>query len=320
MRSDRNKEIKIGLLFTGALVIVYMGFSFLKGAELFSSNNRYYTVYSHCKGLGISSPVLLNGVSIGRVRDVQIMPNKQHNVLVAFEIKKEVKLTNATKALLISSSLLGEKAINLLIEEGKPLKNHDTVIGQVEQGLGDMLANNKLPAIQQDFKHLSLLTTQFIASLVENTDKINNIFDNVEVVTNQLRESILDNKTKFHTLTDDFFELAGALANRDNGLGPLLTKGNELLQAVGVEEMAEFIIKINHILSGVSEIVDATKQEKSSFGKLLHSDSFYGNLNQTLKSLDELLIDMRQRPWNYVHLSIFGRRHKRSLAKSHKNK
>ena len=45
-------------------------------------------------------------------------------------------------------------------------------------------------------------------------------------------------------------------------------------------------------------------------GQLIMNDSLYNNLNSALASLDSLLIDLREHPKRYVHLSVFGKKDK----------
>ena len=45
-------------------------------------------------------------------------------------------------------------------------------------------------------------------------------------------------------------------------------------------------------------------------GQLMVNDSLYNNLNSALASLDSLLIDLREHPKRYVHLSVFGKKDK----------
>ena len=310
-----SKEVKIGLLATSALAIVYVGFNFLKGKEVFSSNNIYYTTYDQCKGLGLSSPVVLNGIPVGRVRDIQILPNKKHSVLVTFETKKEIKLTDATKARLISPSFLGDKAIDLLIEEGNLLKNRDSVPGEVEQGWEDMFTDHTLPAMQ-DIKNISVLTSQFVLNLIKNIDKINDIFDNLEATTRHLKKTIARRQTEFYALSSNLSAVSSALADRKDGIEPILIKLNQLLQAVKAEEAKEISEKLNRILDGIIETLDATGQGKNSLGKMLCDSSLYDDLNQPLGSLDKLLIDLKRNPRRYVSFSIFGS--EKCLKRKHK--
>lgn len=299
-----GQEVKVGLLATTALTIIYLGFNFLQGRAVFSSNNSYYTTYSNCKGLNTASPVLLNGMPVGRVRNMRILPDKEHNILVTFETAKDIRLTDTTTARLISPAFLGDKAIELLIKEGKPLKNYDTVPGQVEKGFGDTFTESALPAMQ-DVKDISLLAGQFVANLIENMDKINSIFSNLEETTRYLKQTISKNQQEFHTLSRNMSEVSSALADSKDGVKPFLTKLNQLMEEVEAKELAE---KLNYALGSVGKVLDETGQGKNSLGKLLYDDSFYNNLDKTLSNLDKLLIDLKIHPWRYVSFSVFGRK------------
>ncbi len=296
----------MGLLAVVALTIFYLGFNFLKGKEVFSSNNSYYTIYDNCQGLSASSPVLLNGMPVGRVKSLQILPNREHNVLVAFETQRDIKLTDATQARLISPSLLGDKAIALLIKAGNPLKNYDTVPGKIEPSLGDTVIEGTLPALQ-DVQNISLLVNQFVANLIENTDRINSIFTNLEDTTRQLRETIDKNQHEFHILSQNMSEVSSVLADRKDGVRPLLTKLNRLMEGVQGREAEEILNKLNTILGSVGRIVEKTELKSNSLSRLLYDDHFYSNLNKTLGNLDTLVVDLKSHPWRYFNFSIFGR-------------
>jgi phospholipid/cholesterol/gamma-HCH transport system substrate-binding protein len=309
-----NQEVKVGLLATVALTIIYLGFNFLKGREVFSSNNSYYTVYNNCRGLDTSSPVLLNGVLVGRVRSLKILPNKEHSVLVTFETTKDIKLTDATRTRLISPSLLSSKAIELLIGEGDPLKNYDTVPGQTGQGLEDIFLEEGLPVLK-DARNISSLVSQFVTNLIENTDKINSIFTNLEDTTQQLKQTIYRNRQEFDTLSWNMSEVSRALADSKDGVRPLLTKLNQLMAEMEGKKAKELSEKLYNILGSIERILDKTAQGESSLSHLLYDDHFYDNLNRTIGNLDKLVIDLKTHPWRYVNFSLFGKRQCHTEAK-----
>jgi phospholipid/cholesterol/gamma-HCH transport system substrate-binding protein len=307
-----SKEVKIGLLATVAFIIGYLGFNFLAGREVLSSNNSYHVTYDNCVGLSTASPVLVSGVPVGRVRSIQILPDGGRGVLVAFETRRGIQLTDTTQARLISPSLLGAKAIDLLIEPGNPLKNHATVPGKVEPSLDDVLAGHILPSLE-NAQHIFLLTNKFVANLIDNTDRINGIFLSLEGAAHQLKQTIDKNKKEIDVVSRNISEVTSALADSENGVRPLLVKCNQLLEGREAKEIAE---KLNHILNSVDEVFDRAGQGKTSFSRLLYDDDFYNNLNQTLGNLDKLIIDLRSNPWRYISLSIFGKKQEPGKVRS----
>ena len=65
-----SREFKIGLLFIVGLVLLFWGFNFLKGKNLFSEERVYYGVYPEINGLKKANKVTINGLEVGMVKDI----------------------------------------------------------------------------------------------------------------------------------------------------------------------------------------------------------------------------------------------------------
>ncbi|MEL7065267.1 MAG: hypothetical protein AAFP00_16125, partial [Bacteroidota bacterium] len=185
--------------------------------------------------------------------------------------------------------------------------------GQIEQSLTEAFTEGALPTLNEA-KDISLLASQFMASLVENTERINAIFTNLEATTRQFREVITENHQGINRLTRHMTEISSALSDDQNGVGPLLTKLNQLIKGVQGQEVKEIAAKLDHILGSIEKVIDKTEQGKSSLNRLLHDDDFYSNLNHTLLNLDELLVDLKAHPWRYINFSVFGGKPSRKEA------
>lgn len=305
MKLKISKEIKVGLLATVALTIVYVGFNFLKGKNFLSLNHNYCTVYENCSGLSTASPVFLNGVPVGRVRAIKILPDKGYSALVTFEVEKTVQLTDATKARLMNASLFGDKAIDLIIEPGNVLKTYATITGQVEQSFMNSITEDALPIVK-NAQHIALLIIQFVEELKYNTDKISSIFSNLEHVTGQVKQIVYNKQGEFGDISKKVFEIVQMLADRENGISVLLAKFNRLLAGIEGGEAKELTSSISHILQHIAHILSKTEQGKNSLSGIVYDDSFYKHLDQTLVHLDQLINDLKRRPWRYVNFSLFG--------------
>ena len=67
-----SKEFKIGLLTIIAGALLYYGFNFLRGTNLFSPADTYYVVYRNVAGLNVSNPIYFNGLPVGRVSGFEL--------------------------------------------------------------------------------------------------------------------------------------------------------------------------------------------------------------------------------------------------------
>ena len=62
-----TKEIKIALVAIVGILVMYFGINFLKGMNLFSTNNAYYMTFDDIQGLGASTPIYADGYKVGTV-------------------------------------------------------------------------------------------------------------------------------------------------------------------------------------------------------------------------------------------------------------
>ncbi|MFM7497214.1 MAG: MlaD family protein, partial [Bacteroidota bacterium] len=82
------KEVWIGLFATMALLLLFVGINFLKGDDLFTGRNTYYSLLDDVKGLKVSAPVLFKGLKAGTVTDIELNP-EEGLVLVTVEVSKK---------------------------------------------------------------------------------------------------------------------------------------------------------------------------------------------------------------------------------------
>jgi phospholipid/cholesterol/gamma-HCH transport system substrate-binding protein len=293
-----SKEVKVGLLATITLVIIYVGFNYLKGKDIYATTHIYYTTYSNARGLTTANEVTLNGFQIGRIQQVEILPEQAYQVRVTLAIDKHIKLTNKTVARLESSNLLGHKTIELIIKEGELLKNHGTLLSEMEQDFTTKFAESTLPALD-DARTLTLLLNKFMQNLVENTGRINAIFTNLEKTSEELRQTITINQQDLTSISHNIATVSSSIADEEAGIKPILAKTNQLLQEAGTLQVREVIMRLNNIL---------TK---------LENGPLYKNIDQTIVDLDKLIVDLRTHPNRYVHFSIFG---ESSIFNKHRSK
>jgi len=99
------------IIYTIAIALVLAGLYVARRRHLFSKEHDYYASYSNIKGLQPSSPIMMRGVRVGKISDIELTDSGK--VLVKLTIKKGVELHNGTVALIASGGLMGDKIIRL---------------------------------------------------------------------------------------------------------------------------------------------------------------------------------------------------------------
>ncbi|MDB5124293.1 MAG: Phospholipid/cholesterol/gamma-HCH transport system substrate-binding protein [Mucilaginibacter sp.] len=307
-----SNETKIGALTTIAIAILILGYSFLRGNDVFSGSNKFYAIYKSVDGLTVSKPVLVNGFQIGHISKMQL--GEDGRTTVEFKIESKYNIPVNTLAKLISSDLLGNKAVVFLLGDSKQYaENKDTLRADIQGSLAESLqpiqtkaenlmtkldsslaAVNKIlnPNFQKNVDRsfasiansLQTLegTTKKIDALVgSQTGHINGIMSNAEAVSGNLKVTTAG----LNNVTDNFQKFSGDLAN--SNIKQTLDNANKAVSALQVT------------LSNINST-------KGSLGLLLNDDNLYKNLQSASDNMNALFIDLKANPKRYVHFSVFG--------------
>jgi phospholipid/cholesterol/gamma-HCH transport system substrate-binding protein len=305
-----SKETKVGILALVSIVILYLGFNFLKGKDFFSPDNQYFVVYKNVEGLTAANQVSLSGMKVGQVKKVELIEGNQ--VKVTLSIRKDLPLPQGTKAVLSSDGLLGGKLVRL--EMGKNngiIQAGGSLLPSSETGVTDLLKEQALPLLHNlDSLTLSLrvITKSFEAtgssvnSLVRNSDKT------VTTLGNSLNSTITENRASLAGITANMKTLSGNLIETEKSLKPLIGKFSSVADSLNALKISQAVATTQKSLEGLQRIMLGIEAGQGSMGKLLKDDSLYSNINRSLADLDKLLIDFRLAPKRYVNLSIFGKK------------
>ena len=93
-----TKEIKIALVAIVGILIMYFGINFLKGMNLFSTNNAYYMTFDDIQGLGASTPIYADGYKVGIVDGLEYDYKENGPIKVKVDIIKDLKIPQGSKA------------------------------------------------------------------------------------------------------------------------------------------------------------------------------------------------------------------------------
>jgi phospholipid/cholesterol/gamma-HCH transport system substrate-binding protein len=301
------KEIKVALLGIVALAALFIGFNFLKGSNLLSSDRTYYATYDNVDGLTVGNPVMLNGIKVGQVKEMRLMPEQANRIKVSVELQKGVTVGDSTVASL-SGSLLGSKTITLFLgknskvyDGGEELKSYTVasitdafqakalpVLGTVDSTLtkvNSFLNKDARVSLQATLLNAQGSTEALRNLLVMNQRNINQITTNMARLTNDLAVTT----KKFDRIASNFSQLSDSLKGAP--VGPAMRKLNATMT-----EAQGTMTTLNRSLN----------DQKGSLGKLMNDDSLYNNLNATAASTNSLLTDFQSNPKRYVHFSVFG--------------
>ncbi len=322
------------------IVTSVWGYKFLRGQNLLKPTNNYYVRYSNIDQLAATSPVLIRGMNVGTVSELEL-DEDMVTIVATLNIKRGIKIPADAEAVVISVGIMGGKAVDLRVkgacngpdcakpgsflqgrvqgffdsfldpgEDGTLAKVKGT-IGDILTTFGDSLASpNANNEIAKTFVELSHLISN-LASITSTLDKGMNQYDrhlqtslsNLSKLTASLadnQDEISNSLTHLENITRQFDE-----ANVGTNAGALLADAQGL-----VKNLDATMDEANTSMAKLADIMKDLEDGKGSLGKLLKDEAFYDNTSATMKNMELLLQDFRLNPKRYVNVSVFGKKQK----------
>lgn len=325
-----SNESKVGLLAIVALALLFFGYNILIGNDLFNNNNQYYAKYPAVDGVSPSSTVIYNGLNVGKVKDIDLAGDGK--ILVKFEVRKDINIPFNSTARIVSADLLGSKSLQLICSKnGKFYKNGDTLLGSVEVSLQEKVNETILPVKVKAEQLISSLDTMVQVIEMMFDDKARkNIGQSLNDFTTALAsmkntasqvESIVNEETNtFQKILMNVESISRNFKDNNAEISELLLNMSIISDSLQNANIAATINQAKQSLKEFAEISKKVNQGEGSLAMLLNDKRLYDNLNNSAASLDSLMIDLKENPGKYVHLSVFGGGNKTKKKKPGKTK
>jgi len=308
-----SREFIAGSIAIITIVVFIWLFSFLKGNNLFNSNNRYYAIYNDIGGLAESSPVEISGYKAGIVRDIEYINDGTGRLLVSIGINKNYELPLGTVAQIKPETVLAGMKISLKM--GSSDKYHldgDTLVSLLDKGLINNLSNDLSPLITRADRVISdidtlldgmkpLLNSEFSSDLKESASNLNNTSKNLDNLLEKSGKEIEDLITNIEVFT-------AVLKTNSSSMDSTIKNVSKISEELAGNDLGSSVKNLNDALDGTKDILKKINDEEGSAGLLLNDDSLYNNLTRSLEQLNILLEDMKTNPGRYVNFSLFGRK------------
>ncbi len=314
------KEVWIGLFATMALTLMFIGINFLKGDDIFTGRNTYYSLLDDVKGLKAAAPVLYKGIKTGTVTEVELLPER-NAVLVTVEVSKRVSLPMGTRLRLVSTDLFDTKALQIEIgqEAGRNYRHRDTLPAEIAPSLIENLVGDLTPL--KDKVEISLSNLNRILEAVEEA-KIRHSLAQLDEGSSNLNELIRDSRGPIQKTLSELSRLSEDLRQDQPLLKASIQNFKTFSDSLSHLQLKQTVNQAALALSSTRQLMERIQSDQGTLGKLMKDSSLYYNLQQSTLSLNLLLTDLRQNPGRYVQVSVFGRKDKESnkSLNSDKNK
>ncbi len=253
--------VRLGIfIFLGFLLFVVGIFMIGKRGDIFGSSFKVKANFSNVQGLRNGAQVRLNGIDIGSVSSIKIVPDTTGRVEVTMGLSTDIHrfIRTDTKATIETEGLVGNKVVVLEVgSSSTDMVNDGGYIQTVEQPSFSALLNETQGVVQY--------TKEMTKSLAAITEKVNNgegsmgkllndnrLYNNAADLTQQASTSLKGITAELEKVTDLFNELG-----------------------VGVEKV---VTNVNSTTGKLDSIMTGVQQGKGILGQVLVNGSKYDSI------------------------------------------
>lgn len=288
-----SREFKVGVLAIVCLGILYFGFNFLKGVNIFSPTKVYVGTFERINGLTAQAPVYIKGCQVGLVESIQYDFKQNPAFTVNVSIDKTIELPRGTQMALVADGLLGGGAIELQLptmpNRAMPYQKGDTLPTHIVPGLVDNLQTGLLANLDSLLNQANILLASLNSELEEGS--LRNTLQNVERITNDLTVSSRDIRSLTHK------QLPALMTKVDSTMVGL----QEIVSDVNAANIQQTIGNVDNTINTLNA---ALQSQDGTLGLLLNDKELYDNLNGALQNLDNavqnvdtIMMSIKARPF-----------------------
>lgn len=309
-----SNETKVGALTAIAIVILILGFNFLKGRNLTERNDLIYSVFPDIKGLQVSNPVYIKGLQVGKISEMYEKDNNLTGIVVSINLNKDINIPSNSRAI-INSDLLGSNSLEIMMGSAKEyIKDGDTLQSTAKMGIMTEITQSLNPAIgnlNKTLASLDVLIQQLSAVLDPNTQgNLQSIISNLTSTSRQLERLMAAQSASLAHTIQNVETITGGFAKNSGKIDSTITNLQRSTKSLADADIEKTLKTVSSTMSKLEQTIDAVNSKNGSVGMLLNDRQLYNEIRMTNRSLTTLLDDIRVNPKRYVSISVFGKKTK----------
>ena len=266
-------QLRVGItVIVATLTLAFLLFLMSGTSGIFTSRMALKSYFDNAQGLRQGAPVRLNGVDIGNVTKILIVPDKDKQqtpveVLMKVSTKYSYAIRRDSVTSLDTAGVLGETFLDIdsLQALGPPAQDGDTLPTQVHPDFNQVV-------------RASQSTLENMDALLKRADRI---LAFAESGKGSMGKLIYD-PTLYNRLSStiaEFQQIVQQVGSGEGSLGRLISRND------AYEKFIATLDKMNGV-------IDDLQEGKGTAGKFLKDPSLYNNANETVANMKKLTEDI----------------------------
>lgn len=291
-----RQTVKIGLFTLLAIVILYLGITYLKGLSISARSKTYYVAMNDVTGINVATRVFVNGYKVGSVRKMEYDYHNNGETILTLTLDLDIKLPQGTQVQ-VAQTLFSGALVNLILPEadkGVYINSKDTI------PMSTRASAKSLEQLQDEFvPRLSTTLGRMDSVLLQANAILSN--PNIEPTLADVRQSAQHINASSAQLQQSLRSLP-SIMERIDGTSTDVANFASRLDSLQLQETITNLESTSRELKSFSQTLN---QSNGTVGRLLNEDGLYNRIDSVTTSLDALIRDIKANPKKYVKLSLF---------------
>ncbi|WP_298545018.1 MlaD family protein [uncultured Porphyromonas sp.] len=291
-----RQTVKIGFFTLLAIVILYLGITYLKGLSISARSKTYYVSMTDVTGINVATRVFVNGYKVGSVRKMEYDYRNNGETILTLTLDPDIKLPQGTQVQ-VAQTLLSGALVNLVlpeVETGAYLNAKDTIPMSTHRSA------KSLEQLQSEFvPRLSTTLSRMDSVLIQANAILSN--PNIEPTLADVRQSARHINASSAQLQQSLRSLPTIMGRIDHTSANVESFASRLDSL----QLQETVANLESTSRELKSFTQRLNQSNGTVGRLLNEDGLYNRIDSVTTSLDALIRDIKANPKKYVKLSLF---------------
>lgn len=267
-------QLRVGLLVLAGMAVLILTIFLMSGTSggPFSRKLILRSYFDNASGLKNGAPVTLEGVTIGNVIRIRVVPERnptpvEVTMRVGREYLRDLHVTSTTS--IAQAGVLGDSYVDI---------DSSTATGPPPGDNAELKATGS-PNIQ-DVIRTSQVSIEEVTKLVRKLGV--------------LSDTLNSRRGTVGALINDpaFYSKVTRIANNLDKITSTISQGNGTLGKLVMDDT--LYTRVNSAAGHLNNITTSLDEGKGSAGKLLRDETFYDNLDASVKNINELMSEINQ--------------------------
>ena len=298
----KRDDVLVGIVMALAIIVAILGSLWLARGGL-SKGYALYAKFPWSSGLKQGQPVLLAGVNVGYVDEVQL--RQDGTVLTTFRVGKDYKVPQGTVATVIPNGIFGDMAIALTPKRPNPLSipENDTIpVGPSSPGIAELTSKGDSIATSVNAittaLNKELVASGGVADLRKTLASSNALMLNMNKLVTEF-SSIAAEQNRQLSMTQ------ASLRRATSGVDS--AKIDSTLKNVRAtsENFAILSADFQKTSAKLDSVIAKANNGPGSVGLALNDPGAYNDVRALIQHMDSIMVDLKKNPKRYINLRIF---------------